>query len=73
MVRHLQNEIPFSIERIVLLPMLVIMVILTGGAMVMHLSSLFVSIAVIIIALPALLFSIGFNRDDWQFIKKSIL
>jgi O-antigen/teichoic acid export membrane protein len=73
MVRHLQNEIPFSIERIVLFPMLVIMVILTGGAMVMHLSPLFVSIAVIIIALPALLFSIGFNRDDWQFIKKSIL
>jgi O-antigen/teichoic acid export membrane protein len=73
MVRHIQDEIPFSIERVVLFPMLVIMVLLTGGAMVMHLSPLIVSIAVVILALPSLLFSIGFSRDDWQFIKRSIL
>lgn len=73
MIRHLQDTIPLSIARIVLSPMLVTMLLITIGAMIRHLNPLIVSIVVIVLSLPALVLAIGFSRDDWIFIRKSIL
>lgn len=72
MVRHIQDEIPFSIGRVVLLPMLAVIVLLAGGAVIKHLNPLIVSITIIILALPSLLLAIGFSRNDWHFIRRLI-